>query len=117
MSDGSYVFALVSVSKQVVKVTAEFGALGLEGKWRVRDLWRQQDLGVFGSEYACDVPPLATQLVRLWPEPGAGLRKGLTDIRMNGFYRLLEPSRPVGRPGYVPPKGWPCNECPRMERP
>ena len=52
-----------------------------------------------GLTPAAALPPLATQLVRLWPEPGAGLRKGLTDIRMNGFYRLLETSRPVGRPG------------------
>ena len=50
---------------------------------------------------------------RLWPEPGAGLREGLSDIRMNGFYRLLEQKRPVGRPGYEPPKGWPCKDCQR----
>ena len=79
----------------------------------MRDLWRQKDVGIFGASYSADVPPLATHLVRLFPETGAGLRKGLTDIRMNGFYRLLETKRPVGRPGYVPPKGWPCADCPR----
>ncbi len=113
MSDGSFVLALVNAVRKTTTVTADFRSLGLDGKWRVRDLWRQQDLGVYGAEYSCDVPPLATQLVRLWPEPGAGLREGLTDIRMNGFYHLLEQKRPVGRPGYEPPKGWPCKDCQR----
>ena len=113
MSDGSYVLALVNTVRKTTTVTADLAAIGLEGKWRVRDLWRHRDLGVYGAEYACDVPPLATHLVRLFPEAGAGLRKGLTDIRMNGFYRLMETKRPVGRPGYEPPKGWPCADCPR----
>jgi len=116
MSDGSYVLALVNTVRKTTTVTADLAALGLEGKWRVRDLWRQRDVGVFGAVYSADVPPLATQLVRLFPEPGAGLRKGLTDIRMNGLYRLLEEKRPVGRPGYQPPKDWPCRDCPRTGR-
>ena len=114
MSDGSFALALVNTVRKATTVTADFASLGLEGKWRVRDLWRQRDLGTFAAEYSCDVPPLATQLVRLYPVDGAGLRKGLTDIRMNGFYRVLETSRPVGRPGYEPPKSWPCRECPRQ---
>ena len=114
MSDGSFALALVNTVRKATTITADFTSLGLEGKWRVRDLWRQRDLGTFAAEYSCDVPPLATQLVRLYPVDGAGLRKGLTDIRMNGFYRVLETSRPVGRPGYEPPKSWPCRECPRQ---
>ena len=113
MSDGSFVFALVNVSKMVTTVTADFASLGLEGKWRVRDLWRQQDLGTFGAAYETDIPPRATTLVRLFPEPGAGLRAGLTDIRMNNVYFQFQEKRPVDRPGYVAPKGWPCKECPR----
>jgi alpha-galactosidase len=113
MSDGSFVLALINTVRKTTTIKASFPSLGLEGKWRVRDLWRQKDLGIYSNEYSCDVPPLATQLVRIWPEQGAGLRKGLTDIRMNGFYQLLEQKRPVGRPGYEPPKGWPCKDCPR----
>ena len=113
MSDGSYVLALVNTARKTTTVTADLAAIGLEGKWRVRDLWRQRDVGVFGASYSADIPPLATQLVRLFPEPGAGLRKGLTDVRMTGLYWLLEEKRPVGRPGYLPPKGLPCAECPR----
>ena len=30
--------------------------IGLEGKFRVRDVWRQQDLGVFKDSFAADVP-------------------------------------------------------------
>jgi len=115
MADGSYALALVNIARKMTTVSADFAALGLEGKWRVRDLWRQRDLGIYGAEYACDVPPLATQLVRLFPETGAGLRKGLTDIRLNGYYRLREQKKPVDRPGYQPPKGWPCKDCPRAK--
>lgn len=113
MSDGSFALALVNTVRKTTTITADFHALGLEGKWRVRDLWRQKDMGIYGAEYSYDVPPLATHLVRLWPEIGAGLRKGLSDIRMNGFYHLLEQKRPVGRPGYNPQKSWPCKDCPR----
>ena len=113
MSDGSFALALVNTVRKMTTITADFHALGLEGKWRVRDLWRQKDMGIYGAEYSYDVPPLATHLVRLWPEIGAGLRKGLSDIRMNGFYHLLEQQRPVGRPGYNPQQSWPCKDCPR----
>ena len=113
MSDGSFALSLVNTVRKTTTITADFHALGLEGKWRVRDLWRQKNMGIYGAEYSYDVPPLATHLVRLWPEIGAGLRKGLSDIRMNGFYHLLEQKRPVGRPGYNPQKSWPCKDCPR----
>ena len=56
----------------------------MEGRWRVRDLWEQKDLGVFSSAYSADVPVHATHLVLLFPEAGAGLRKGLTFFPISG---------------------------------
>ncbi|MBM3288530.1 MAG: alpha-galactosidase [Candidatus Hydrogenedentes bacterium] len=49
-------------------VTAKWSAIGLTGKQHVRDLWRQQDLGVYDGAFAADVPPRGVVLVRLMAE-------------------------------------------------
>ena len=113
MSDGSLVFALFNTFVVPTRITVDFASLGVEGRWRVRDLWEQKDLGVFSSAYFADVPAHATRLVRLFPEPGAGLRKGLGDIRDNAVYMMYVDKRPVDKPGYKAPSGYPCAECPR----
>ncbi len=116
MSDGSLVFALFNTFVEPTRITLDFDALGVEGRWRVRDLWRQKDLGFFSRAYTSDVPAHATELVRLFPEAGAGLRKGLGDIRDNAVYRMYQENRTVDKPGYKAPAGWPCAECPRTRR-
>ena len=88
----------------------------MEGRWKVRELWPQKDLGVYSSRFTADVPPHATTLVRLFPESSAGLRKGLRDIRDNATYLKFREKRPVDKPGYLPPKGFPCAECPRERK-
>lgn len=104
MSDGSLVFALFNVSGLNTEVAVDFASLGLEGRWRVRDLWAQQDVGTFEGRYAKEVFAHATHLVRFYPEAGAGLRKGLNDVRDNAIYSVYAPKRPVDKPGYTPPK-------------
>jgi len=114
MSDGSVVFALVNTHRfRKTRITADFDSLGLAGRWRVRDLWAQKDLGFYSSRFAADVPPHATTLVRLFPQDGAGLAPGLKDIRHNSTYMQFREKRPVDKPGYMAPKGYPCAECPR----
>ena len=104
MSDGSLVFALFNTCEVPMTVTVDFASLGLEGEWRVRDLWRQKDVGVCSERYSAEVLVHATHLVRFFPQPGAGLRKGLKDIRDNSVYMMYAPVRPVDKPGYVAPK-------------
>ena len=104
MSDGSLVFALFNPYVVPTTVTVDFASLGLEGAWRVRDLWRQQDVGVMSGGYSAEVLSHATQLVRLFPQSGAGLRKGFGDIRENSVYMMYAPVRPVDKPGYVAPR-------------
>ena len=83
MSDGSIVMAFFNKSKRPPKSTivADMKSLGLEGHWLARDLWRQQDIGIFSKNYSCEVPGHATQLVRFFPKPDGKLVEGLTDIR------------------------------------
>ena len=113
MSDGSLVFALFNTYLLDTRITIDFASLGLEGRWLVRDLWRQKDLGVYSAQYAADVPGHATQLVRLFPREGARLADGVKDIRMNAVYRRFESVRPVDKPGYRAQKGYPCADCPK----
>ena len=108
--------ALFNTYIMPTRITVDFASLGIEGRWRVRDLWRQKDLGTYSSAYHVDVPSHATQLVRLFPESGAGLRKGLNDIRDNAVYMMFSGKRPVDKPGYIAPSGPPCAECPRIRK-
>jgi alpha-galactosidase len=48
-------------------VTVRWADLGLRGPQRVRDLWRQQDLGVFDAKFEARVLVHGVVLVRLAP--------------------------------------------------
>jgi alpha-galactosidase len=49
-------------------MTVTWQELDLEGPRRVRDLWRQQDVGEFREAFQVDVPRHGVALVRLWPQ-------------------------------------------------
>ena len=46
-------------------VSADWKALGVSGRWAVRDLWQRRDLGAFSDKYAASVPPHGAVLLRL----------------------------------------------------
>jgi alpha-galactosidase len=46
-------------------VSADFSALHLAGRQRVRDLWRQKDLGDFADKFETPVPPHGAVLLQL----------------------------------------------------
>ena len=111
MHDGSLVFALFNTAADATRITIDFDSLGIEGKWLVRDLWRQKDEGIYGIRYSTEVPGHATHLVRLFPKEEAHLADGVTDIRMNSIYIQFEKLRPVDKPGYKAAKSYPCERC------
>ena len=65
MEDGSKVVGLLNRGDMPVEVRAEWKALGLSGKQRVRDLWRQKDLGEFDGGFGATVNSHGVVLVRL----------------------------------------------------
>jgi len=67
MEDGSKAVGLFNRGENEDMVTARWADLGLKGKQRVRDLWRQKDIGVFQDEYKIQVPRHGVVLVRIWP--------------------------------------------------
>jgi len=66
MEDGSVAVGLFNRGVLPAKVTARWADLGLRGKRRVRDLWRQKDLGEFEGEFSSPVPRHGVRLVRIW---------------------------------------------------
>ncbi|TAN37055.1 MAG: alpha-galactosidase [Verrucomicrobia bacterium] len=69
MEDGSLAVGLFNRGVVMDRITVTWSDLGLSGKQRVRDLWRQQDIGVFADQFAAAVPRHGVVLLRVWPAP------------------------------------------------
>jgi alpha-galactosidase len=67
LEDGSLAVGLFNRGEKESSVTAEWPALNISGKQKVRDLWRQQDEGIFNGKYAADVPVHGVKMIRIWP--------------------------------------------------
>jgi alpha-galactosidase len=67
MEDGSVAAGLFNRGETAGTVTANWADLNLSGKLRVRDLWRQKDLGAFDGRFETEVPRHGVVLVRLFP--------------------------------------------------
>jgi alpha-galactosidase len=67
MEDGSKAVGLFNRGYSEAPVTANWASLGLAGKQKVRDLWRQRDLGDFTGSFTASVPRHGVVLVRIWP--------------------------------------------------
>lgn len=67
LEDGSIAVGLFNRGEEVVKVTALWNDLGINGKQKVRDLWRQKDIGKFDNKFTSKVPRHGVVLVRIRP--------------------------------------------------
>ena len=65
MSDGSTVAGLFNRSCLTRTVTLPFASLGLKGPCRLRDLWRQKDLGVATDTFETEIPGHGVLLLKL----------------------------------------------------
>jgi len=68
MEDGSTAVGLFNRDELETTISAKWSDLGLSGKKRVRDLWRQKDLGVFDDEFEAKVPRHGVVLVRMFAQ-------------------------------------------------
>ncbi len=66
MADGSTAVGLFNRGDMPSDVTAKWDDLGLTGKHRVRDLWRQKDIAEFETSFTASVPRHGVCLVRVW---------------------------------------------------
>jgi alpha-galactosidase len=67
MKDGSETIGLFNRSDSETQMIAKWSDLGLTGNQKVRDLWRQKDLGNFTDQFETSVPRHGVVLVRVWP--------------------------------------------------
>jgi alpha-galactosidase len=65
LEDGSKAVGLFNLRAEPAKLTVSRSELGISGKQRVRDLWRQKDLGKFNTSFQIEVPRHGVAFVRL----------------------------------------------------
>ena len=106
LSDGSIAIALVNISPFEREILFCLKKAGMEGTWKVRDIWRQRDEGNATTGYRVSVPGHATHLVKFVPGHGAHLRRGLADVRENDWFRRIEAFRIIDN---APAE--PCAKC------
>ena len=65
LSDGSVAVGLFNRDEMDMKVGVKWSELGISGKQKVRDLWRQKNLGSFDDEFSTVVPRHGTIFVKI----------------------------------------------------
>jgi alpha-galactosidase len=68
LEDGSLAVGLFGLGDAPAKIAVSWDELGLSGPQRVRDLWRQKDLGVYLRRFETTVSRHGVTLVRLTPD-------------------------------------------------
>jgi len=73
MEDGSKVIGLFNRGEDPTAISVSWAELGWKGKCRVRDVWRQKDLGAFSEAFSAMVPRHGAALIKV--SGGKRLRK------------------------------------------
>ncbi len=67
MRDGSKAIGLFNPGQMARHIDVQWEQVGLEGRCRVRDLWRQRDLGESEHGYGAEIGRHGVAFVRVWP--------------------------------------------------
>lgn len=70
MEDGSKAVGLFNAGSAPASVSVRWADLGLSGAQKVRDLWRQKDLGVHADGFTAQVATHGVVLIRVMPAAG-----------------------------------------------
>jgi alpha-galactosidase len=65
MENGSKAVGLFNTTEIQTNIEVLWEDLGIEGRHRVRDLWRQENLGTYKNQYEANVPRHGVSLVRI----------------------------------------------------
>ena len=65
LEDGSKAVGLFNTGDQPATITLDWKKAGLTGSQKLRDLWRQKDLGVFDGSYQAEVPAHGVLLLKV----------------------------------------------------
>ncbi len=66
LEDGSIAVGLFNRGEKETRVTVLWSDLGISGRQKVRDLWRQKDLGSFDEKFIAKVGRHGVMMIRLW---------------------------------------------------
>jgi alpha-galactosidase len=69
MEDGSVAAGLFNRGENETNITVLWTELGISGKQKVRDLWRQKDIGEFKDKFTASVARHGVVMIRLWQLP------------------------------------------------
>ena len=56
LEDGSLALGLLNLSNETIQSKFPFSALQLKGKYKLRNLWKKEDLGIFENEFETNIP-------------------------------------------------------------
>ncbi len=73
MEDGSIVMGLFNRGQMQRKISFKWQDVGIEGPQKVRDLWRQKDLGVYENSFQMPVPRHGVMMIRMYPASGKNI--------------------------------------------
>ena len=65
MSDGDYIVGFFNKEDNEYDRTLDFSEIGIEGKVKVRDLWKHQDEGEAEASLSYKIPGRSCKIVRL----------------------------------------------------
>jgi alpha-galactosidase len=68
LQDGSKAVGLFNRGEDEAPMTLKWSDLGLNGKLKVRDLWRQKNLGKFSDQFQASVPRHGVILIKVIPK-------------------------------------------------
>jgi alpha-galactosidase len=66
MEDGSLAVGLFNLDEVAAPIAVTWEQLSIKGPRRMRDLWRQKDIGVFEDMYEAEIPRHGVAMLRLF---------------------------------------------------
>jgi alpha-galactosidase len=65
LHDGTVAAGLFNRSGSKAEITLDFNEIGLSGRLKIRDLWRQKDIGKYSNSFKANVPPQGVVMVKI----------------------------------------------------
>jgi len=65
LADGSHAVGLLNFGETQTNITVKWADVGISGRHRVRDLWREKNLGRFKGEFSMPVAPHSAELIKI----------------------------------------------------
>jgi alpha-galactosidase len=82
LEDGSYAVGMFNIDgfqktpqsyfrwgdEKARSFTLDFSTLGLKDGWKIRDVWRQKDLGNYAKQFTTNIPHHGVVMIRMFPQ-------------------------------------------------